>query len=93
MLKLPTWYSACSGYALPGPDRATPLEGAKCPSCGETTIYCCRNDFGHAESLLANGADIRAKDDAGRTPLAMIAEAAEHSELAAKLMRTYGDER
>jgi len=47
--KLPEWYRVCIAYNPPGPDRIISLEGEFCPECGEETIYCCRDDFGHVD--------------------------------------------
>ena len=45
--KLPEWYEVCNSYGPSGPDRSTVI--GLCPECGERTLYCCRNDFGHVD--------------------------------------------
>ena len=47
--KLPEWYQVVDAYNSPGPDRVTFLQDQVCPHCGQNTIYCCRNDFGHVD--------------------------------------------
>jgi len=45
--KLPEWDQVVSKYNPPGPDRVRFL--GKCKSCGQETVYCIRNDFGHVD--------------------------------------------
>ena len=45
--KLPEWHQVVSRYSTPGPGRVNFL--GKCKFCGQKTLYCIRNDFGHVD--------------------------------------------
>lgn len=47
--KLPKWFYTVKNYSPPRLDRITFLEKEKCPICHQTSIYCCRNDFGRID--------------------------------------------